>query len=89
MCVYEYYFAIKREIMPFVAMWMDLVQAKSLLSCPNLCDPMDSCPPGSMKFSKQSTGVGCCVLLQGIFPTQRSNPCLLTLTYTGRHVLYP
>ena len=27
--------------------------AKSLQSCPTLCDPMDSSPPGS------STGVGC------------------------------
>ena len=27
----------------------------------------------------KSTGVGCCALLQGIFPMQGSNPCLLQL----------
>ena len=41
-------------------------------SCLTLCDPMD-CPwdsPG------QDTGGGSCSLLQGIFPTQGSNPGL-------------
>ena len=33
----------------------------------------------SMKFSRQNTGVGCRVLLQGIFLTQGSNPRLLCL----------
>ena len=38
--------------------------------CPaRLLCPWDS--PG------KNTGVGCHALLQGIFPTQRSNPCLL------------
>ena len=32
------------------------------------------CPWGSLG---KNTGVGCHALLQGIFPTQRSNPCLL------------
>ena len=35
-------------------------------------------PPGKI------TGVGCHFLLQGIFPTQRLNPCLLI----GRRILY-
>ena len=30
-------------------------------------------------FPGKNTGVGCCALLQGIFPTQESNPCLLHL----------
>ena len=57
--------------------------AKSLQLCPTLCDPMDwtvahrlLCPwdsPG------KTTGVGCHVLLQGIFPTQGLNPHLLCL----------
>ena len=34
--------------------------------------------PLSMGFSKQNTGVGCHALLQGIFLTPGSNPCLLT-----------
>ena len=33
--------------------------------------------PSSMGFSSKSTGVGCHFLLQGIFPTQGSNPGLL------------
>ena len=44
-------------------------------SCPTLCDPMDYTvhrdAPG------QNTGEGSLSLLQGIFPTQGSNPCFL------------
>ena len=49
-------------------------------SCPTLCDPMDGSlhqAPPSMGFLGKSTGVGCHFLLQGIFPTQGSNPGLL------------
>ena len=35
--------------------------------------------PLSMGFPGKDTGVGCHALLQGIFPTQGSNPCLLCL----------
>ena len=42
-------------------------------SCPILCDSMDCSPWNS---SGQNTGVGTCSLLQGIFPTQESNPGL-------------
>ena len=31
----------------------------------------------SMDFTGKDTGVGCCFLLQGIFPDQGSNPYLL------------
>ena len=50
-------------------------------SCPILCNPMEYssmllCP---RNFPGKNTGVGCHFLLQGIFPTQRSNlglhPC--------------
>ena len=38
--------------------------------------------PLSMGFPRQEpTGVGCHFLLQGIFPTQGSNPCLLNLPH--------
>ena len=40
--------------------------------------------PLSMGFSRQDTGVGCYFLLQGIFPTQESNPDLLHC----RQILY-
>ena len=44
-----------------------------------LCDPIDHSPqtPLSMDFSDKNTGVGWHFLLQGIFPTQGSNPHLL------------
>ena len=32
-------------------------------------------------FPSKNTGVGCHFLLQGIFPTQGSNPCLLSLLH--------
>ena len=57
-------------------------------SCPTLCDPMDYSLPGSScpwDFPGKSTGVGCHFLLQGIFPTQGSNPGLPHC----RQTLYP
>ena len=48
-------------------------------SCPALCDPTDCSPPGSSVHGDspgQNAGVGCQALLQGIFPTQGSNPGL-------------
>ena len=49
-------------------------------SCPTLCNPMDCSPPGSSVHGDspgKNTGVGCHAHLQGIFPTQGSNPGLL------------
>ena len=39
----------------FAAMWMAAATAKSLQSCPTLCDPIDGSPPGflSLGFSRQ------------------------------------
>ena len=59
--------------------------AKSLQSCPTLCDPMDcSLPRFSVHGIFQATllewvAIPCHPLLQGIFPTQGSNPHLLHL----------
>ena len=56
------------------------VCAKSLQSCLTLCKPMHCSPPGSSVHGDspgKNTGVGCHALLQGIFPTQGSNPGLL------------
>ena len=57
--------------------------AKSLQSCPTLCDPMDCNLPGSCPWDSPSknTGVGCHALLQGIFPTQGLNPRILCLLH--------
>ena len=49
-------------------------------SCQTLRDPMDCSPPGSSVHGDspgKNTEVGCHALLQGIFPTQGSNPDLL------------
>ena len=46
-------------------------------SCSTLCDPMDCSPPGSSVLGDspgKNTAVSCHALLQGIFPTQGSNP---------------
>ena len=45
-------------------------------SCPTLCDPMNCSQPGFSVHGDspgKNTGVGCCFLLQGIFPTQESS----------------
>ena len=49
-------------------------------SCLSFFDPTDYSLPGSFcpwGFPGKNTGVGCHFLLQGIFPTQGSNPRLL------------
>ena len=56
-------------------------------SCPTLRDPMDGSPPGCSVLGDspgKKTGAGGHALLQGIFPTQGSNPGLLHC----RRVLY-
>ena len=51
-------------------------------SCPTLCNPMDCSLPGCEEplspwnSPGKNTRVGCHFLLQGIFPTQGSNPGL-------------
>ena len=48
-------------------------------SCPTLCNPTDYNLPGSSVHGDspgKNTGVGIHALLQGIFLTQGSNPCL-------------
>ena len=58
---------------------------KSLQSCPTLGYPMDCMQPARLLCpwdpSGKYTGVGCHFLLQGIFPTQGWNPCLLCLLH--------
>ena len=49
--------------------------AKSLQSFPTLCDPIDCSPPGSSVHGiLQARILEWVALLQGIFPTQGSNP---------------
>ena len=68
----------------------DSVAVPVAQSCPTLCDPTDYrtrllCPwdsPGG------NSAVGCHFLLQGIFPTQGSNPCLLHCRQILYHLSY-
>ena len=56
-----------------------------------LCDPVDCSLPGSsVHYSSpgKNTEVGCRAPLQGIFPIQASNLCLLHLLHC-RQILYP
>ena len=56
--------------------------AKSLQSCPTLCDPMDCSTPDSsvhVFFKAIIMEWVAIFLLQDIFPTQGLNPCLLCL----------
>ena len=62
-----------------------LIQLLLLFSClavsDSFCDPMDCSPPGFSVHADspgRNTEVGCCFLLQGIFPTHGSNPHLLS-----------
>ena len=51
-------------------------------SCLALCNPMDCSPPGPSAhgiFQARIQERSCHFLLQGIFPTRGSNPCLLGL----------
>ena len=54
------------------------------LSCLTLFHPMDCSSPGSAVHGDspaKNTGVGCYFLLQGIFPTQGLNSCVLCLLH--------
>ena len=66
-------------------MWLTRIRRPQVVlclvaqSCLNLCDPMDSSPPGSSVHGDSSgkkTGIGSHALLQRIFPTQGLNPGL-------------
>ena len=60
--------------------------AKPLQSCLTLCNSVDCSLLGSSIHEDspgKNPGVGCHVLLQGIFVTQGSSPCLLTPVLAG------
>ena len=59
-------------------------------SCPTLWGPWTVIcqAPLSMGFSRQEYWSGCHSILQGIFPTQGSNPRLLCLLHC-KQILYP
>ena len=59
------------------------MHAKSIQLCLTWFDPMDYSPPGSPVHGipGKNAGVDCHALLQGIFPTQGPNLCLLRLLH--------
>ena len=58
------------------------MRAKLLQSCPTLCNQWTVAHQAPLCDSPgKNTGVGCHVLLQGIFLTQGLNPCLLSLLH--------
>ena len=70
--------------LPFLLRTQDmcLVCAKSLQSCPTLCNPIDCSPPGSSVHGILQTRILEWVAPSpGIFPTQGLNSCLLCLLY--------
>ena len=67
------------------------VRGKLLQSCPTLCDHM-GCSPSGPSVHRDSPGkntrVGCHALLQGIFPSQGSNPGLQNCRQILYHLSY-
>ena len=58
------------------------VHTCAALPCPTLCTPWTIQPTWLFclwNFPGKKTGTGCHFLLQGSFPTQESNPCILCL----------
>ena len=62
---------------------LQLQQQCQSLSRAGLCDPTDCRLLCLWNSPGKNTGVGCHALLQGIFPTQRLNPCLMSPALTG------
>ena len=56
-------------------------------SCLTLCDSVGASVRGDSPG--KNTGVGCHSLLQGMFPTQESNPGLLPFRQILYHLSYP
>ena len=69
-----------------------VIYVKVVQLCPTLCSPMDCSQPDSSVhgiLQAKNIGVGCYCLLQGIFPTQGSNPGLLHCRQILYHLSYP
>ena len=82
MCVYThtYIYIYLIHISMFIHTYIHVCVCSQ--SCLTLCDPIDCSPLGSSVheiFQVWNTGAGCHFCLQGIFPTQGLNLCLLHL----------
>ena len=63
--------------------YMTAAAAKSLQSCPTLCNPLDGSPPGSPDSPGKNTGVGCHFLLQCMKVKSESEVAQSCLTLHG------
>ena len=84
LCLYTYiyYIFIDTYIYVYIYIYIYTCVCVCSQSCLTLCDPIDCSQLGFSVhgiLQAWNTGTGCHFLLQGIFPTQRSNPCLLHL----------
>ena len=63
--------------------------AKSLQSCPTLCDPIDNSPPGSHPWDSpgKNTGVGCHFLLQCMKVKQENEKVGLKLNFQKNKIM--
>ena len=73
---------LERVVIPSSRQGHAATTAKSLQSCPTLCDPIDGSPPGSHPWDSpgESTGVGCHFLLQFMKVKSESEGAWLCLT---------
>ena len=83
------------SVSPFLnvfILWLPCIWECSVAqSCLPLCNPVECKLPVSSVcgiFSGKNIGVGCYFLLQGIFPTQGLNLCLLLLLHCRRIFYY-
>ena len=77
---------------------MELTAAKSLQSCPTLCDPIDGSPPGSPDSPGKNTGVDShfllqCIKLKGESEVAQSCPTLsdpmdCSLPHSSAHEIF-
>ena len=85
-------FSIRSQLYPSHNLWPQVLKSHAqLLSQVQLCDPMNCSLPGcSVHGISQATILlwGWHFLLQGIFPTQGSNPWLLPHILHCRWILY-
>ena len=87
----------KRKLIPFQTKYAYLFSwsctaAKSLQSCPTLCDPIDGSPPGSTRpwdSPGKNTGVGCHFLLQCVKVKSLSHVQLFATPWTAAYQAPP
>ena len=81
-CLYTYIYIYLPDTYIYVYTYIYIHVCVCSQSCLTLCDPIDCSPLGSSVheiFQAWNTGAGCHFCLQGIFPTQGLNLCLLHL----------